>query len=123
MPRTRTYSWDDPNATAQFVGKIGGLELLRLVMEGKAPAPPMARTLDSTLVEVANGFAAFEVVPQEFHYNPTGHVHGGLAATVLDRALGCAVLSTCPAGMAYTTIELHVNLTRAVTTQAGKLRS
>jgi uncharacterized protein (TIGR00369 family) len=120
--RTRTVTWDDPDATAKLMGTMSGLDLLRLVVDGKAPAPPIARTLDFALVEVGEGRAVFEVVPQEFHYNPTGQVHGGLAATVLDSALGCAVLSTCPASMGYTTIELHLNLTRAISDKTGKLR-
>jgi acyl-coenzyme A thioesterase PaaI-like protein len=34
---------------------------------------------------------------------------------VIDSALGCAVLSTLPAGVGYTTAELHVNLVRGIT--------
>ena len=122
MERTRTFTWDDPNATAKLVGTMSGIELLRLVAEKKAPAPPMARALGFDIVDVGDGFAVFEVQPQEYHYNPTGSVHGGLAATVLDSALGCAVLSTCDARTAYTTVELHVNLTRAITKDTPRLR-
>lgn len=124
MPdRTRTVEWDDPNATAQLVGKTSGMDLLRRIVEKRAPAPPMARLLGFDLVAVSEGGAAFEVKPEEFHYNPTGTVHGGLAMTLLDSAMGCAVLSTLDAGQAYTTVDVHVNLTRAITKDTPKLRA
>lgn len=123
MERTRTVTWDDPEATAQHVGKVSGLDLLRMVLEKRAPAPPMARLLGFDLVEAREGYAAFEVQPQEYHYNPTGTVHGGLAMTLLDSALGCAVMSTLAAGQAYTTVDVHVNLTRVVTKDSPRLRA
>jgi uncharacterized protein (TIGR00369 family) len=123
MERTRTVSWDDPNATAQYLGKISGLDLLRMLLEKRAPAPPIAKLLGFDLVEVDEGRAVFEVKPEEFHYNPTGAVHGGLAMTVLDSALGCAVLSTLPAGQAYTTVDISVNLTRGITKDTPALRA
>lgn len=101
---------------------MSGVDFLRTLMEKKA-SPPMARLLGFELAEAAEGRAVFEVQPQEFHYNPTGTVHGGLAATVLDSALGCAVLSTLPAGKGYTTAELHVNLVRAITKDTPRLRA
>jgi len=121
MPeRTRTVSWDDPMTTASWVGKVSGLEFLQRILREKA-APPMARLLDFDLAAVEDGRAAFRVKPQEFHYNPTGSVHGGLAATVMDSALGCAVLSTLPVGVGYTTAELHLNLVRAITAETPEL--
>jgi uncharacterized protein (TIGR00369 family) len=72
-------------------------------------------------VEVSEGRAVFAVEPAEYHYNPIGTVHGGLAATVLDSALACAVHSTLPAGSGYTTLELHVNLVRAIGHDTGRL--
>lgn len=121
--RSRTVTWDDPKASAEAALRMGGLPFLRAFLDGKLPAPPMARTLDFTLVAVDDGMAAFEVKPQEFHYNPTGSVHGGLAATVMDSALGCAVLSTLPPGVGYTTAELHVNLVRAIQGDSPVLRA
>lgn len=108
--------------TGKLLGTMSGLDLLRHILETKA-MPPIARLLDFEFVEVREGFAAFEVKPQEFHYNPTAAVHGGLAATLLDSALGCAVLSTLPAGVGYTTAELHVNLVRGITKDTPLLRA
>src|SRR5437764_9228130 len=75
------------------------------------------------IAELSEGRAVFVAEPAEYHYNPLGVVHGGLAATLLDSAMGCAVHSTLPAGRGYTTLEIKVNLVRAVTAAVGPLRA
>jgi uncharacterized protein (TIGR00369 family) len=72
---------------------------------------------------VANGRAVFEGVPRYEHYNPIGTVHGGFAATLLDSALACAIFSTMRAGEAWTTLELKLNLVRALTEATGPVRA
>jgi uncharacterized protein (TIGR00369 family) len=52
-----------------------------------------------------------------------GTVHGGWTATLLDSALGCAVYSTLPAGKAYTTAELKVNIVRPLTDKVPFVRA
>jgi len=73
-------------------------------------------------VEVSEGHAVFAVDPDEYHYNPIGVVHGGLAATLLDSAMGCAVHSKLPPGAGYTTLEIKVNFIRAMTGETGRVR-
>src|ERR1700736_1805731 len=51
-----------------------------------------------------------------------GDVPGGLACTMLDSALGCAVTSTLPAGGSCATTDLHVRFIRPITLESGKLR-
>jgi len=119
--RTRTVVWEDPLIGAQAAAGMTGIEYLQAIARGEFPPPPIAVLLGFGLVEVAEGRAAFAVEPGEHHYNPIGLVHGGLLATILDSALGCAVHSTLPAGTAYTTLELHVNLVRPVTRETGRL--
>jgi uncharacterized protein (TIGR00369 family) len=68
------------------------------------------------------GGATFAVNPAEYHYNPIGAVHGGLAATLLDSAMGCAIHSTLPAGASYTTLEIKVNFVRPMTAETGRVR-
>jgi uncharacterized protein (TIGR00369 family) len=46
----------------------------------------------------------------------SGTVHGGIAATILDSAMGCAVHTTLPVGVSCTTLELKVNYVRAART-------
>ena len=81
---------------AQVAGKTG-LELLQAMRRGELPCPPIAKTLDFTLVKVGPGSAAFQGTSKFAHYNPLGSVHGSGFA-LLDSALGCAVPTIVPPG-------------------------
>ena len=120
--RSIQVSWDDPIPGAEAARRLSGLDFLQAIQAGRFAAPPISRLLDFTLLEVAEGRAVFGVTPGERHYNPIGLVHGGLLATLLDSALGCAVQSTLPAGTGYTTLEIKVNFTRPVLKDTGFLR-
>ena len=102
---------------------MSGIEFLRAIRDGRLPSPPIAELLGFKLVEVEPGHAVFEVTPGEQHYNPIGVVHGGLAMTLLDSAMGCCVQTHMPAGGGYTTLEAKTNLTRSITSNTGKLRA
>lgn len=106
----------------QLAGKTGR-QILEAMMSGQLPHPHMAETLGFDLVEVGDGLAVFQGVPHYRFYNPMGTVHGGWYATLLDSALGCAVHSKLPAGRAYTTAELSINIVRAATHKTGPLRA
>jgi uncharacterized protein (TIGR00369 family) len=106
----------------QAAGK-SGIELFRGMLAGRLPAPPICQTLDFTLVEAEAGRVAFQGRPGYAHYNPMGVVHGGWFATLLDSALGCCVQSVLPAGKAYTTAELKVNIVRPLTDQVPLVRA
>ena len=98
-----------------------GLELLRAIAAGNAPGAPIAELMGFEPVEAEEGRVLFAAVPGPHHYNPIGTVHGGLAATLLDSAMGCAVHTTLPDGVGYTTLELKVNFTRPITTDTGRV--
>jgi len=121
--RRVTVEWQDPLPTAAYGRGLSGLDYLAAIRDGRVPKPPIAALLDFDLVEVEPGRAAFRCAPGERHYNPLGVVHGGLAATLLDSAMGCAVHSTLPEGRGYTTLEIKVNLVRAITRTVGALRA
>jgi len=100
-----------------------GLSFLQAMIAGTVPQPPMAGTLGFRLIEAERGRAAFEGLPEFRHYNPIGTVHGGLAMTMLDSALGCAVFSTTAKGEAWTTLEMKVNFVRPITKDTGMVRA
>ena len=123
MTRTRTITWDDPNEVNANLQRFSGLEFLTRVANGDLPPPPMARLMNIRISEVAKGRVVFEGTPEEYHYNPLGVVHGGMAATLLDSALGCCVNSHLDAGDFYTTLELKINYLRPITIDTGQVRA
>ncbi|MET0963259.1 MAG: PaaI family thioesterase [Noviherbaspirillum sp.] len=106
----------------QIIGR-SGLEIMQALIRGELPAPPITETLDFTLIEVEHGRAVFQGRPLERHYNPLGTVHGGWFATLLDSAVGCSVHTALPAGKSYTTLELKVNMLRALTRKVPMVRA
>ena len=76
--------------------------------------PPISRGLGYLLHEVEDGRVVFRGTPDFDHCNPMGAIHGGWYGTVLDSALGCAVMTKVPKGSLYTTLEYKVNITRAI---------
>lgn len=120
--RTRTVSWEDPRALAEAGRGLSGLEYLQKIVAGELPRPPISALMSFSLTELGEGHAVFTAEPAEYHYNPIGVVHGGLAATLLDSAMGCAVHSTLPAGASYTTLEIKVNYVRPMTAETGEVR-
>jgi len=123
MGRSLSVSWSDPRILADAARSMSGIEFLQAIRDARLPPPPIAELLGMRLAEVERGRAVFEVVPAEQHYNPIGVVHGGLAMTLLDSAMACSVQTQIPAGSGYTTLEVKINLVRAITAQTGKLRS
>jgi uncharacterized protein (TIGR00369 family) len=119
--RSLTVSWEDPLASAAAAASMSGIDALRAIAAGELPPPPIAVLLGFAPVEVEEGRAVFAANPDERHYNPIGVVHGGLAATVLDSVMGCAVHTTLAAGEGYTTLELKVNFTRPITRDTGRV--
>jgi uncharacterized protein (TIGR00369 family) len=81
----------------------------------------MAALVGLEPVSAESGRVAFALTPGEHLYNPLGVVHGGALATLLDTALGCAVLSVLPKGRSYTTVELHINFVAPVTISTGRV--
>ena len=106
----------------QVLGK-SGLELFAAMLSGEFPLVPMAQTLDFFLVEVEKGRAVFQGRPGARFFNPMGTVHGGWYATLLDSAVGCAVHSCMPAGKSYTTLELKLNIVRALSDKVPLVRA
>jgi uncharacterized protein (TIGR00369 family) len=111
----------DPVASAAEVARLDGLSALRAMLAGELPPPPIGVLLGIEAVEVEEGRVVFAVEPDDRHYNPIGTVHGGLAATLIDSATGCAVHSTLPAGAGYATTDIQVRYARAITRDTGRI--
>src|SRR5512138_1766538 len=112
LERTRTVAWGDPLISARAAPSMSGLDYLQAIGRGELPAPPIMELLNIGFEEAELGRVVFSVEPAEYHYNPIGMVHGGLASTLCDSAMGCAIHSTLSVGVGYTSIELKVNFVR-----------
>lgn len=122
VQRSRTFSWDDPMANLSQIAGRGGLELLQAMAAGELPPPPVLKMLDVDGFEASEGRVVLTLTVQEFHYNPLGSAHGGVLATLLDTAAGCAVHSTLSAGTGYTSLDLNTKFLRPATLASGTLR-
>jgi uncharacterized protein (TIGR00369 family) len=91
-----------------------GLELIRAVQSGEIPAPGIAGLVGFELTRVEPGHVDATLTTRADMTNPMGTVHGGIAATLLDTAMGCAVQTVLDSGEAYTTTDLHVHYVGAV---------
>ena len=109
--------------TADVLTSYDGLGFLKAMIDGTIPNPPISELLGFHLIEVEEGRAVFEGVPEFRHYNPIGTVHGGFTATLLDSALGCAIFSTIGKGDTWTTLELKLNLVRPISKETGPVRA
>lgn len=121
--RERTFQWADPAAAlAASIGRPG-IDVLRDIASGVLPPAPIAVLIGFELTVVEPGYTEFTLEPAEFHYNPIGSVHGGVFATLLDSAAGCAVQSLLPAGTGYTSLDLNIKFLRRLTVETGTVRA
>jgi uncharacterized protein (TIGR00369 family) len=120
--RDRSYSWQDPAAALAALPRTDGLELLQRMAVGELPQPPIAATLGFEELTIGPGAVSVSLRPAEHHLNPLGTVHGGVLATLLDTACGCAVHTTLDAGTGYTSLDLAARFLRPVTLATGPIR-
>jgi uncharacterized protein (TIGR00369 family) len=110
-------------APMETILRYDGLGFLKAIIDGSLPRPPIAELLGFDLIEAEPGKAVFEGLPEQRHYNPIGTVHGGLALTLMDSCMSCAVQTMLKQGEIYTTLEVKVNLIRAITKDTGRVRA
>jgi uncharacterized protein (TIGR00369 family) len=119
--RRRELVWQDPLASFERAASLSGLDYMRAIMAGEIPPPPIAVLMRMAATEVSEGVVGFTGSPGEEHYNLIGVVQGGYASTLFDAVLGCAVQTTLPAGVAYTTLTLEVKMLRPLTRETGEV--
>jgi len=119
--RTRTVTWSDPRVALPDLAALDGIEYLTRVRDGVLPPPPIASVFGMTFGDIETGRFEVRCAPSEAFLNPLGMVHGGLACTMLDTAVGCATHTTLPAGTGYTSIDLEVKYLRPILPGNGEL--
>ncbi len=103
--------------------EMSGLEFVRGLVEGSVPLNTIARTLGYDVTEAENGRVVVTATPNDSHLNPSGTVHGGLAATLLDSCMGLAIWTTLEKGLGQTTLEFKISLVRPITPETGVIKA
>jgi uncharacterized protein (TIGR00369 family) len=101
--------------------QMSGLAFVQGLVDGTLPLNTIAATLGYDIAEAARGRVVVTATPNETHLNPAGTVHGGLAATLLDSAMGLAIQSTLEPGVGSTTLEFKISLVRPITPETGPI--
>jgi uncharacterized protein (TIGR00369 family) len=101
--------------------QMSGLAFVQGLVDGTLPLNTIAETLGYGIAEAARGRVVVTATPNETHLNPAGTVHGGLAATLLDSAMGLAIQSTLEPGVGSTTLEFKISLVRPITPETGPI--
>ena len=119
--QARLVTWHDPITTQSTVASMSGLAYWRTVADGHLPPPPVTELTRTRVVDVENGRVTFACTPDASMYNPIGTVHGGMVCTLLDTVTACALHTTLPERVGYTSVEIKVNYLKAVTVDSGPL--
>jgi uncharacterized protein (TIGR00369 family) len=122
MSRTETLARPASPLPLEEIAGLSGLEVMQRLLSGALPPPPFAITTGILPIEVEEGRVVFEGRPSAAFLNPLGSIHGGWVAAILDSAMGCAVHARLAAGQTYTTIEMKINLVRAVSPKMSRVR-
>jgi len=93
---------------------MSGMDFMQGMLAGRLAASGIWQVMGFGLVTVDPGRVTFRGRPGTRHANPVGAVHGGWFGTLLDSAMGCAVMTAVPQGKWYTTLEYKISLIRPV---------
>ena len=119
LKTNKTYG----TASAERQKQMAGLEFVQGLVDGSLPLNTIARTLGYDVTEAGHGRAVIMADPDETLLNPSGTVHGGFTATLLDSCMGLAVRTTLERGFEQTTVEFKVSLLRPITPATGLIRA
>jgi uncharacterized protein (TIGR00369 family) len=114
MPDPRYAETPADFPTRDRLLSMSGMEFMQGMLAGEVIHSGISRLMGYRLDSVAPGRVTFRGAPGIAHANPVGAVHGGWYGTLLDSAMGCAVMTAVPRGRWYTTLEYKVGLIRAI---------
>jgi uncharacterized protein (TIGR00369 family) len=101
--------------------EMSGLELMRQTAAATDGPAYIGTLIGLNIDEIGFGQVTMSLLTRPDMANPLGTLHGGICATLLDAAMGCAVHTTLDAGVGYGTLELKVNYIRSVPVDGVKL--
>lgn len=113
--------WTSPGQWAHKLRGLSGLEHMAMIRSGELPEAPIVRLIGFRHSLLEAGRVIFNFDPAEQHYNAIGCVHGGIASTLLDAAMGTAIYTQLPAGSAPRTVQLNVHFVKAMSATSGEM--
>ncbi|SNB69730.1 uncharacterized domain 1-containing protein [Arboricoccus pini] len=121
MPE-RTYAFEAPPADRGHLATLDGLSIVRGMLTGDVPPAPIWQTVGLELASVEEGLVVCEAGVEPWILNFRGVGQGGWLATLLDTAMGLAILTTLPQGRLHATLELSTRYIRPVVPALRKVR-
>ena len=100
-----------------------GMQFVHGLVDGSVPLNPLARTLCYDVVEAEGGRVVVTACTSAEQLNPSGTVHGGVAAVLLDTCMGLAIRTRVERGKSSTTLEFKISFMRPITAEGGLLRA
>jgi uncharacterized protein (TIGR00369 family) len=108
---------------AAALRRDGGLATMQGIADGTLPPAPMSALLELTLEHAEEGRTVLSAQPGEVHQNEVGLVHGGLASTLLDSAMGTTLATTLGPGDRAAGLNLSVSFLRPLQPGMGRVRA
>jgi uncharacterized protein (TIGR00369 family) len=102
---------------------MSGLEFVQGLADGTLPLNTIAQTLGYDVSEATHGRVVITAEPSGRLLNPSGTVHGGFSATLLDSCMGLSILTTLEKGIGSTTLEFKISLVRPITPETGMIKA
>ena len=133
-PRVREPDWPSPHPYERPVaGEVlaqdiwdgmDGLSVLRSLIAGDLPAPPLARLCGIAPVQAQAGATTWTMPASQWLCAPVqGRLYGGAIAMLAGTAIDGTVQTTLPAGTAFAPVDLKVYFLRPVSPDGRDLRA
>jgi uncharacterized protein (TIGR00369 family) len=107
---TATPIWEEPPRGAPgdlaALIKMSGLEALQTFLDGRSPAPPVARLTGRRIISAEHGRVVYELPVSEWLVGPKGTSHPGVLAFLADAPLLATIQSVLGPGTVCTTAEV-----------------
>jgi uncharacterized protein (TIGR00369 family) len=112
----RTHSWETPKDVAETLLNLDKEDRRLCLREYPPSSTGIGSLMGFTKIEIDDdGHTSFYCKAEEFHYNPIGSVHGGLAATLLDSCNSISAQCNLDKGFIALTTDIKVNYLSQIT--------
>ncbi len=107
MMNERTFNWILEKEAVQILIGLDKDQRREYFRNLPIENVPMGSLMGASGIDIDdNGHVSFTITPQEFHYNPLGTVHGGMAATMLDSCN--SISANCQVGKGFITMTTDI---------------